>query len=131
MILVLARAQVVERQHRDGRVVAVVGSGIVGAAGADCCDEAIAGAVSRLYIYGLAGVVAQSLTQFLDASGECIVADHRSAPYRFEQLGFGDRFAGARYQLCEHIGSLARELELALVVPQPPRARFETIPAKS
>ena len=63
---------------------------------ANCRNETITGAMSRLYIYGLAGIVAQGFAQLLDAGGERIVADYRVAPDRLEQFGFGHRLAGTR-----------------------------------
>ena len=94
-------------------------------------DEAVAVAMPGLDVARLLGVVPERLAQFLDAGGEGVVADDGVAPDRGEQLLLGDRLAGALHQQPQHRRGFARELDLALVGPQPGRRGLEAIASEA
>ena len=92
--------------------------------------QSIATPMPCLDIARAARVVAERLSQFLDAGGERVVADRKAAPDLVEQLPLGDELLGAFGQHCEQGGGPRRELGLQPVTPELAGARVEPEPAE-
>ena len=79
----------------------------------------------------LFGVVAEGFAQLLNAGGQGVIADDGVAPDRGEQLLLGHWLAGAIQEQRQHRGRLARQLELALVGPQPAGRGLEAVASEA
>ena len=130
MLLIRVAAQIVERQHRNGRLVRQRKHGRRrGRRLADWrrfSDEAVTAAVQRLDIPRPPRMVAERLAQFLDARHQRGIAHGDLGPHRAEQLLLGDDLAGTAGHVGQQRKGLGGEPHLAVAGHQSD-ARLKTV----
>jgi hypothetical protein len=93
-------------------------------------DEAVAAAVQRLDESGASRLILECPPEFLDARGQCGIADRGVCPHRSKQLLLGDHVTTALDEQSEYGERLRCDTKLLRSTPQTLRG-MKAIPAKA